>query len=168
VLDLYDSTRCAFWGSGVITGEDGTRTPVQLSRIDRGLPSGRMRWPRFIREEIEAEFQPWGRWVEIADEEGGAFRVWTDDDTPARRRRLARAAVTGLMARRLRAWAKEGAGPRRRVRSRSLDAVRPKGSAAAWEREIRAERRRRRFEQLAHAGAGVHPTRLEHARSQSI
>lgn len=167
-LDLYDATHCWFWGSGVITADDGTRTPVQLSRIDRGVPSGRMRWPRFIREEIEAEFQPWGRWVDIADEDGGAFRVWTDADTPSRRRRLTRAAVAELMARRLRKWAKEGAAPRRMLRSRSLDAVRPKGSTAAWEREIRADRRRRRFEQMADAGAGVHPTRLEHARSQSI
>jgi hypothetical protein len=127
-----------------------------------------MRWPRFIREEIEAEFQPWGRWVEIADEEGGAFRVWTDDDTPPRRRRLTRAAVAGIMARRLEAWAKEGAGARRPVRSRSLDAVRPKGSTAGWEREIRADGRRRRFEQMARASAGVHPTHLEYARSQSI
>lgn len=167
-LDLFDAAECALWGAGLITGEDGERTPIHLSRLDRGLPSGRMRWPRFIREEIEAEFQPWGRWVEIDDPDGGAFRVWTDDDTPPRRRRLTRAAIREVLRRRLEAWAKQGAGARRHVRARSLEAVRPKGSRGAWEREIRAERRRRRFEQMARANAGVHPTHLEQARSQSI
>lgn len=167
-LDPFDAAECALWGAGLTTGEDGERTPVHLSRLDRGLPSGRMRWPRFIREEIEAEFQPWGRWVEIDDPDGGAFRVWTDDDTPPRRRRLTRAAIREVLRRRLEAWAKQGAAARRHVRSRSLEAVRPKGSRGAWEREIRAERRRRRFEQMARANAGVHPTHLEQARSQSI
>ena len=167
-LDPFDAAACALWGAALTIGEDGERTPVHLSRLDRGLPSGRMRWPRFIREEIEAEFQPWGRWVEIDDPDGGAFRVWTDDDTPPRRRRLTRAAIREVLRRRLEAWAKQGAPTRRHVRARSLDAVRPKGSRGAWEREIRAERRRRRFEQMARANAGVHPTHLEQARSQSI
>ncbi|HEX6372885.1 MAG TPA: hypothetical protein VF006_28440 [Longimicrobium sp.] len=167
-LDPFDAAACAHWGAALTIGEDGERTPVHLSRLDRGLPSGRMRWPRFIREEIEAEFQPWGRWVEIDDEDVGAFRAWTDDDTPPRRRRLTRAATDEILRRRLEAWAKHGAGARRHGRRRSLEAVRPRGSRGAWEREIRAERRRRRFEQMARANAGVHATHLEHARSQSI
>lgn len=167
-LDPFDAAACARWGAALVTGENGERTPARLSRLDRGLPSGRMRWPRFIREEIEAEFQPWGRWVEIDDEDGGAFRAWTDDDTPPRRRRLTRAAKGEILRRRLEAWAKRGAGALRHVRARSLEAVRPKGSRGAWEREIRAERRRRRFEQMARDNAGIHPTHLEQARSQSI
>lgn len=167
-LDPFDAAACALWGAAASTREDGERTPIHLSRLDRGLPSGRMRWPRFIREEIEGEFQPWGRWVEIDDPDGGAFRMWTDDDTPPQRRRLTRAAIREILRRRLAAWAKLGAPARRSVRARSLEAVRPKGSRGAWEREIRSERRRCRFEQIARANAGVHPTHLEHARSQSI
>jgi hypothetical protein len=167
-VDLLDAACCALWGEEARTDPAGARVPVQLCRLDRGLPSGRLRWPRFIREEIEAEFEPWGRWVEIPDEDGGAFRAWTDDDTPPRRRRLTRTAVREILQRRLEGWARQGTRPGATVRSRRLDAVRPKGSVGAWEREIRAERWRRRFEHLAHANAGMHPTHLEQARSQSI
>jgi hypothetical protein len=167
-LDSLAAAACALWGASTTTGKDGERAPVPLARLDRGLPSGRMRWPRFIREEIEAEFQPWGRWVEVADPDGGAFRIWSDDDTPPGRRRLTRAAIKEILRRRLEAWAKQGPGARPRVRARSREAVRPKGSRGAWEREIRAERRRRRFERMARESAGIHPTRLERARGRSI
>lgn len=157
-LDPFDAAECAQWGEARVTSSAGERVPVALPRLDRGLPSGRMRWPRFIREEIEAEFEPWGRWLELPDEEAGAFRVWSDVPTPepaeaedldVARYRTARAEPGASPADRLEAWAR-------------------RNSFGILEREIRRERRRRRFERMADANAGVHPTHLEHARSQSI
>ncbi len=167
-LDPFDAACCALWGEAATTGDASERVPVQLCRLDLGLPSGRLRLPRFIREEIEAELQPWGRWVEIPDEAGGDFRVWTDESAPTRRRRIRRVPAKEILRRRLQAWAKQGSRPRGGARPRRLDAARPKGSVGAWEREIRAGHRRRHFEQLARTHAGIHPTHLEQARSQSI
>ena len=153
------------WLSEPAQEEQPARVAVVLPKLDRGLPSGRLRWPRFIQDDIEAEFQPWGCWIEFAEEDGETVRVWTGEDVRRKRRRLSYPAIQPILQRRLEEWARRGvlnSKPKRPLPRR------PKGSHAAWEREIRIERRRRRFEHMAHANAGVHPTHIEAARHQAI
>lgn len=120
-----------------------------------------MRWPRFVREEIEAQYHPWGRWLDHVEEDGSVTRIWTGKDPGRRCRRLKSEVVTRLQLRRLSEWAESGARPARR---RPVSRGRLKGSVGAWEREIRIEGRRRRFERAAHASAGIHATRLAFGR----
>jgi hypothetical protein len=169
-LNPEDAEWCRRWAlaataeNATTPGTPGQRCPIRLPALDSGLPAGRLRWEHFVQAEIESEFQPWGRWAEIEEDEGRIVRYWCGEETTGTRRQLSRRARTAIMTRRLTGWAKGEArnavvGPPGR---------RPKGSRRAWEREIRIERRRRRFEALAEANAGIHPTRLESARHQAI
>lgn len=159
----YVAASAMLWGEALSTSADGIRrTPVLLERIDRGLPSGRLRWPQFVTQEIEEQLCVYGRWFVLpADEMDVQVRMWADPDPmPARRRRLDPRKV---QAYRLERWASQGAKP-----PVAALAPRPKGSRGAWEREIRLDNQRRRFEHFARASAGVHPTRLERGQAQAI
>jgi hypothetical protein len=170
-LAPFDAGRCRLWGEAVTTTESGGHDPVFLPRLDRGLPSGRLRWPQFIREEIEAEFAVWGRWAEIHEADGSIVRAWIDPEpgpTPIRRpprRRLIPGARKNLLQRRLEEWAQQGAAAHRAPAPATVP--RPRGSRTAWECEIRRELRRRRFERMARASSLVHRTHIEHARMQN-
>ncbi|HET6229267.1 MAG TPA: hypothetical protein VFE05_04250 [Longimicrobiaceae bacterium] len=172
-LDPFDAGWCRLWGEAATTTECGCQEPIELPQLDRGLPSGRLRWPHFIREEIEAELAAWGRWEEIPEDDGRSVRAWVDPDpVPVpirrpRRRRLLPDAVRMLRQRRLDAWSREGAPPQASPAPATSPLPKPKGSRRAWECEIRRERRRRRFERMARAHALVHPTHAEHARTQT-
>ncbi|HEU0299236.1 MAG TPA: hypothetical protein VFR37_07280 [Longimicrobium sp.] len=170
-LDPREAEWCRYWALGATTDTSAspdspaTRRPVMLSTLDRGLPSGRIRWPHFVREEIEAELRPWGDWVEVRDddtEDSPIAWCWCGEE-PQRRRRLSPDAARAVITRRLGAWARGEAPP---VKT-APGGRRPKGSRGAWERAIRNERRRRHFEAMANANAGIHPTRLESARHQA-
>lgn len=181
-LDPVDVEACTSWGNQLTcpaadeSGEDGWLSteaaaeeedrpvvPIHLPKLDRGLPYGRIRWPQFIREEIEQEFEPWGCWVQIPENEGETVRVWTCENMRRKQRRISIEAIQPLLQRRLEEWARKGI-----LNTGRVVGGRPKGSRAAWEREIRRERRRRRFEHMAHENARVHPTHVEAARHQAI
>lgn len=165
---------CLRWGSQATAAADGTPAPVAMPRLDSDFPSGRIRWPRFIREDIEAQFHTWGSWVELPEHDGATVRVWIGDAPGERCRRIAPAQLAAIHLRRLKDWAKGAAVPAKRARVlRGRD---PGGSAAVWngtlrkrwEGEIRLDRRRRRFEEMANANSGMHPTHLEYGRFQNV
>ncbi|WP_221305259.1 hypothetical protein [Longimicrobium terrae] len=163
-LDPLDVLRAAAWARASTTAEDGEVTPVVLPRLDTGLPSGRLRWSRFISEEIEAEFQPWGRWAEIPEEDGSVVRVWTGEAEGVGRR-LRPGVVRSVLVRRLKEWTgKAGTPPTRPTGG----GIRQRGTRAAWERDIRAERRRRRFERMAIRTLGVDPFRMQGGLTQPV
>jgi len=165
-VDPVDAALCRAWGRSLTAAEDGTITPITLPTIDHGFPSGRLRWPHFVRTELETQYEPWGHWMEL-DEGGQTVRIWTDELAPHERRSRRRLTRAALRAIRLRQWAKHGP---QRGRNKAAPAVqdRPKGTRGEWEREIRMERRRRRFESLAHRNGGIHPTHTEYARHECV
>lgn len=156
-LDPVDALRAAAWAQALTTTEDGEVPPVVLPRLDAGLPSGRLRWSRHIREEIEAEFQPWGRWAEIPEEDGSVVRVWTGEPDRVGRR-LRPGVVRAMLVRRLEAWAGKAGDPPARPAS---GGSRWRGRHGLSERDIRAERRRRRFEQMGIRTLGADPFRVK-------
>lgn len=163
-LDPLDALRAAAWARASTTAEDGEVTPVVLPRLDTGMPSGRLRWSRFIGEEIEASFQPWGRWAEIPEEDGSVVRVWTGEAERVGRR-LRPGVVRSVYLRRLEAWTGKAATPPERPLG---GGIRRRGTRAAWERDIRAERRRRRFERMAIRTLGVDPFRMQRGLPQPV
>lgn len=172
-VEPIDAALCRRWGARVTTDADGNTAPVHLAKLGSDFPSGRIRWPHFIREEIEAQHHAWGRWVDLPEEDGSTIRVWAGDSPDERHRRVRRDKLAEIRLRRLQEWARSGVRPIRCARVER--GRRPDGASAAWsrdlhrewERVIRADRRRRRFEAIADANARIHPTHLEYGRFQS-
>jgi hypothetical protein len=172
-VEPIDAALCRRWGARATTDADGNTAPVHLPKLGSDFPSGRIRWPHFIAEEIEAQHHAWGRWVELPEEDGSIIRVWTGEGPDERYRRVRPDKLAEIQLRRLKDWARSGVKPI--ACTRVERGRRPDGTSAAWsrdlrrewEREIRADRRRRRFEAIADANARIHPTHLEYGRFQT-
>jgi hypothetical protein len=167
-IEPIDAALCATWAAS----RNSDHGPTQLPRLGSEFPSGRLRWPQFVREEIEAENHAWGYWVEITEGEGITARVWCGDRPGERHRRLRRNVIAGIRRRRLERWARGEPAPatgrlRRALRPDGRWGIRNAAFSREWAEEIRADRRRRRFETVAHANAGIHATRLESGRFQT-
>lgn len=171
-VEPIDAALCARWGARYTGAAADVCVPVQMPGLDSDFPSGRIRWPHFVRDEIEAEYHVWGHWVVLAEDDGATL-VWCGDTPGERCRRIRPDKLAEIQRRRLKRWAENGPEPRRgRVRR----VLRPDGTWAAWSRDvarewaeaIRADRRRRRFEALAEANSRVHATHFESARYKAI
>lgn len=73
-LSEYHLALCGIWAEAQRWDHNGDPVaPERLPRLDSGLPSGKLRWPHFIREELEAEYGPFAGL--LADLGDGA-RAW--------------------------------------------------------------------------------------------
>lgn len=84
-VEPLDAALCRRWGAGVTAAAGGA--PTQLPRLDSDYQSGRLRWPQFVRAEIEEEHHAWGFELVLAEEDGPAL-AWCGDRPGERYRRV--------------------------------------------------------------------------------